>query len=114
MNDSHGHAAGDELLKAVAAAIRGSVRDADTVARVGGDEFTVILSDMARREDAATVARKIDAALSAPIPLGNGGPSVEIGISIGIALYPADAGDADALVKAADSAMYSAKQSETR
>jgi diguanylate cyclase (GGDEF)-like protein/PAS domain S-box-containing protein len=110
VNDALGHTAGDELLKAVATRIRHQVRESDTVARVGGDEFTVILLDVARREDAETVARKIIAALAAPFQLGSQKQSVGIGTSIGIALYPADARDADALVKAADAAMYSAKQ----
>ena len=80
------------------------------MARVGGDEFTVILRDIARREEAETVARKIIVAVAAPFQLGSQKQSVDIGISIGIAVYPTDARDADALVKAADAAMYSAKQ----
>jgi diguanylate cyclase (GGDEF)-like protein len=80
------------------------------VARIGGDEFAVILPDIARREEAETVARKIIAALAAPFQLGSQKHSVDIGTSIGIALYPADARDADGLVKAADAAMYKAKQ----
>jgi len=110
VNDTLGHTAGDELLQAAAARIRHQVRESDTVARVGGDEFIVILPDIARREEAETVAKKIIAALAAPFQLVNQKQSVDIGISIGIAAYPADAGDADALVKAADAAMYSAKQ----
>jgi len=110
VNDSLGHTAGDELLQGVAARIRQQVRESDTVARVGGDEFTVILPDIARREEAETVAKKIIAALAAPFQLGSQKQSIDIGTSIGIALYPADALDADALVKAADAAMYSAKQ----
>jgi diguanylate cyclase (GGDEF)-like protein/PAS domain S-box-containing protein len=110
VNDTLGHAVGDELLQDVAARIRHQIRESDTVARVGGDEFTVILPDIARREDAETVAKKIIAALDAPFQLGSQKQSVDIGTSIGIALYPADAQDADALVKAADAAMYSAKQ----
>ena len=110
VNDTLGHDAGDELLKDVAERIRREVRESDTVARVGGDEFTVILPDIARREDAETVARKIIAALAAPFQLGIQKQSVEIGTSIGIARYPADAQDADALVKAADAAMYGAKK----
>ena len=110
VNDTLGHTAGDELLKGVAARIRHQVRESDTVARVGGDEFTVILPDIARREDAETVAKKIIAALATPFQLGSQKQSVDIGTSIGIAVYPADARDADALVKAADAAMYSAKQ----
>ena len=110
VNDTLGHGAGDALLQGVAERIRHQVRESDTVARVGGDEFTVILPDIARREEAATVAGKIIAALGAPFQLGAQWPDVEIGTSIGIAVYPTDGGDADALVKAADTAMYSAKQ----
>jgi diguanylate cyclase (GGDEF)-like protein len=80
------------------------------LARVGGDEFAVILPDITRREEAETVARKIIAAIAAPFQLGSHKQSVDIGTSIGIALYPADAQDADELVRAADAAMYSAKQ----
>ncbi len=110
VNDTLGHAAGDALLQAVAARIRGEVRESDTVARIGGDEFAVILPDIAGREEAQTVARKIIAALAPPFRLASQGPIAEIGTSIGIALYPADGLDADALVKAADAAMYGAKQ----
>ena len=110
VNDTLGHAAGDELLKGVATRLQCQVRASDTVARVGGDEFTVILHEIARREDAEIVARKIIAALGPPFQLGRPARSVDIGASIGIALYPADAQDADALVTAADTAMYGAKE----
>ena len=110
VNDALGHAAGDELLKAVATRIRCQVRESDTVARVGGDEFIVMLRDIARRGDADTVARKIIAALTAPFQLGSQKQNVDVGASVGISVYPADGRDADALVKAADAAMYSAKQ----
>ena len=110
VNDTLGHTAGDEVLQAVAARIRSEVRESDTVARVGGDEFAVILPDIARREEAETVARKIIAALVAPFQLDSQKQSIDIEASIGIALYPSDAQDADALIKAADAAMYGAKQ----
>ena len=110
VNDTLGHTAGDELLRGVATRIRHEVRESDTVARVGGDEFTVILPDISRREEAETVARKIIAALAVPFKLGSQQQSVDIGSSIGIAVYPADARDAEALVMAADAAMYSAKE----
>jgi len=110
VNDSMGHTAGDELLQAVAARVRHQVRASDTLARVGGDEFTVILPDIAARDEAAIVARKIIAALGVPFRLGPQSLSVEIGASIGIAVYPADGRDADTLVNAADAAMYQAKQ----
>ena len=113
VNDTAGHTAGDELLQAVAARIRREVRESDTVARVGGDEFTVILPGITRREEAETVARKIIAALVAPFQLDSQTQSVDIGTSIGIALYPSDAQDADALIKAADAAMYGAKQARS-
>jgi diguanylate cyclase (GGDEF)-like protein/PAS domain S-box-containing protein len=110
VNDSLGHSAGDELLKEVAARIRRQVRESDTVARVGGDEFTVILPDVSSRDKEEAVARKITAALAEPFRLGDQMRSTMIGISIGVSVYPADAADADALIKAADAAMYRAKQ----
>ena len=113
VNDTLGHAAGDALLQAVAARIRSEVRESDTVARIGGDEFAVILPDIAGREEAQTVAGKIIAALVPPFRLASQGPVAEIGTSIGIALYPADGLDADALVKAGDVGMYHAKQAGT-
>ena len=110
VNDTLGHAIGDELLKGVAARLRQQVRESDTVARVGGDEFTVILPDIDKGEEAEIVAKKIIAALGAPFELGAQRLAVKIGTSIGIAVYPVDGEDADALVKAADAAMYNAKQ----
>lgn len=109
VNDTLGHAAGDELLMEVGRRIRGQVRESDTVARVGGDEFTVILPGLAGGGRAEVVARKIIAALEAPFEFEGGGRSVSIGASVGIALYPADGHDAASLVKAADAAMYRAK-----
>jgi diguanylate cyclase (GGDEF)-like protein/PAS domain S-box-containing protein len=109
VNDALGHAAGDELLKEVGARIRRQIRESDTVARIGGDEFTVILADIAGRGEAEIVAGKITAALAVPFELGNRRKSIDIGASIGIAIYPADARSAEALVKVADAAMYSAK-----
>jgi diguanylate cyclase (GGDEF)-like protein/PAS domain S-box-containing protein len=113
VNDELGHAAGDELLKAVAGRITGEVREADTVARVGGDEFTVILLGVTKRDDARIVATKIAAALGTPFTIGSPAHAVGIGASIGIALYPRDAADAHGLVKAADTDMYIAKQAGT-
>lgn len=110
VNDSFGHAIGDELLQGVASRIRTEVRESDTVARVGGDEFVVILPNIASRKVAETVAQKIITAIAMPFQLGSQKEPVEIGVSIGIAIYPADANDADALIKAADRAMYKAKQ----
>jgi diguanylate cyclase (GGDEF)-like protein/PAS domain S-box-containing protein len=111
VNDTRGHAVGDELLQAVALRIGALVRESDTVARVGGDEFAVILEGTSRHEEADVVAAKIAEALAVPFELGGCGLRVEIGASIGVALYPADGAGAEALVKAADAAMYGAKQS---
>jgi len=111
VNDTLGHTAGDQLLKGVAARLRHLLRESDTLSRVGGDEFIVILPDIAGREVAETVVRKVVSALAAPFLLGDPKHSIEIGASIGISVYPADGNSADALVKAADNAMYTAKQS---
>jgi len=110
VNDTFGHAAGDELLKAVAGRIRRQVRDSDTVARLGGDEFAVVLLDVRGRPQAQAVAAKIVAALAEPMDLGSASQGAGIGASIGIAIFPADAGDADSIVAAADAAMYEVKQ----
>jgi diguanylate cyclase (GGDEF)-like protein/PAS domain S-box-containing protein len=109
VNDTLGHAAGDELLMEVGRRIRGQVRESDTVARVGGDEFTVILPRLVGGRTAEVVARKILAALEAPFELECGSRSVSIGASVGIALYPADGHDVASLVRAADAAMYRSK-----
>jgi diguanylate cyclase (GGDEF)-like protein len=86
------------------------VRETDTVARLGGDEFAVILPAISRREEAERIAAKIGAALAARFHLVGGAQRVNIGSSIGIALFPADAGDADALVMVADVAMFKEKR----
>ncbi len=110
VNDTLGHGAGDELLKAVADRIRARLRDSDTVARLGGDEFIAILPKIVNHADVAKVARKLLGALSAPFPLAGAGREISIGASIGVAVFPADAEDMDPLIKAADAAMYEAKQ----
>src|SRR5260370_29054855 len=108
INDTLGHTAGDELLLESARRLRSCVRDDDTVARLGGDEFTIILSDLRLPEDAAAVAAKILTAVQQP--LTSPGMAVDVSASIGIALYPIDGADIDALLRNADSAMYRAKQ----
>jgi len=109
VNDTQGHAAGDELLKETAKRLQSAVRDGDTVARISGDEFTVILSDLARPDDAAIVAQKIIDRLASPVEIN--GQEMVVTASIGIATFPADGDDAETLLGAADAAMYRAKQS---
>ena len=113
VNDALGHKAGDEVLRIAAARIRQTLRDSDTVARIGGDEFTVLLPRIAGRDDAAEVAEKIVHAMAAPFqltdPHGNM-RELSVGCSIGIAIYPDNADSPDRLVVAADAAMYAAKR----
>ena len=108
VNDLHGHACGDRLLQQVAARIGAAVRDTDTVARIGGDEFVVLLEDVASAADADAVAGKIHAALALPFDLGDG-IRLSVGASIGSAHYPGQADAIDSLLDAADAAMYAAK-----
>jgi diguanylate cyclase (GGDEF)-like protein/PAS domain S-box-containing protein len=108
VNDTQGHAAGDELLKETARRLQAAVRDGDTVARISGDEFAVIVSDLARADDAALVAQKILERLAAPFHIQ--GQEAVVTASIGIATFPADGDNAEALLGAADAAMYRAKQ----
>jgi diguanylate cyclase (GGDEF)-like protein/PAS domain S-box-containing protein len=107
INDSLGHAAGDQLLQEVGRRLRASIRDADTAARLGGDEFLVVMSDLAHPEDAARLAAKLLALLAEPVDIG--GRPVTVSASIGVAVYPQDGADRGTLMMAADSAMYAAK-----
>ncbi|MFM7507877.1 MAG: putative bifunctional diguanylate cyclase/phosphodiesterase [Rubrivivax sp.] len=110
VNDSIGHAGGDLLLKAAADRIRRALRSGDLAFRMGGDEFTVIMPLIEGPDCAAAVARRIIAAVSAPCRIY--GHEVNIGATIGIAVFPADGSSADELVRNADAAMYSSKQAE--
>ena len=107
VNDRFGHTVGDGLLQEVAERLKASVRESDTVARIGGDEFTIVLEGAQRVEDAGHVATKILRALEAPFDVD--GHTLHVTASIGIAIYPVDGEDADALLRDADIAMYSAK-----
>ncbi|BFU44547.1 putative bifunctional diguanylate cyclase/phosphodiesterase [Krasilnikovia sp. MM14-A1004] len=106
VNDSLGHAAGDELLIRVAARIRETVREHDTVARFGGDEFAVLVQSISATRDAEAVARRIVAAIGEPVTVD--GRDLHVGASIGLA-SGADADDTDQLLRNADLAMYKAK-----
>lgn len=107
VNDSFGHDVGDELLKAIAHRLQQCVRDSDTIARIGGDEFTLIMENVQQLDHVTAVAEKILAAMSEPFVIGE--HECRIGASIGISLYPDDSRDLDDLIKKADTAMYLAK-----
>lgn len=107
VNDTLGHAAGDELLVAVAACLRDKLRAIDTVARVGGDEFVVLLEDLAEPQKAAVVARSLIARLGQSAASCDG--RVSVGASIGISLFPSEACDAEGAMRHADVALYRAK-----
>jgi diguanylate cyclase (GGDEF)-like protein len=109
VNDILGHAVGDLVLKELATRLRGALREEDTLARIGGDEFTVILEEVTRREDSVRVAERLLAAVTPPLEVE--GQEVVVGASVGIAMSPDDGADAATLVKNADMAMYRAKQS---
>lgn len=108
INDTLGHGVGDQLLKAVAARLRGAVREYDLVARLGGDEFVVLLSEVPSEDFVAQLAGKLVQGLSAVYP-NLDGHDVETSPSVGIALYPRDGQQLDALLLHADQAMYSVK-----
>jgi diguanylate cyclase (GGDEF)-like protein/PAS domain S-box-containing protein len=107
INDSLGHAVGDQLLQTVARRLLSCVRNSDTVSRQGGDEFVVVLAGIARSKDAAACADKILIAMDAPLQIGE--HELQMTVSIGVAIFPDDAADADSLLKCADLAMYQAK-----
>lgn len=107
VNDQYGHAVGDQLLTAVAERLRGAVRQSDTVARVGGDEFVTVATGIESREGASALARKLIDSLAAPFVVR--GKRLVIGASVGIAMFPSDGADGDTLINNADLAMYRAK-----
>lgn len=108
INDTLGHEAGDQLLIEVATRLRGCVRESDTVARLGGDEFVVLMPELGDESAAATVARKILAAVARPFTLV--GHEVCVTASVGICIYPRDGLDEQTLTMNADIAMYQAKK----
>lgn len=109
VNDELGHEAGDELLKEVAQRLRSHLRENDTVARIGGDEFVVVLEDLTGAEGGAWVARAIVERMQQPFVL-MGQHHVHIGCSVGIALYPQHGLDGETLLRHADAALYEAKR----
>ena len=109
INDSLGHIIGDRLLQSVAERLSHCVRDTDTICRQGGDEFLIVLSDLADEDVPARIADKILRRLSEPFEID--GHELGTSFSIGIAVYPGDGRDSDVLMKNADTAMYHAKES---
>ena len=112
VNDTHGHSAGDEVLKQVGQRLNTVTRGMDTAARLGGDEFVVILTDIRNRENAERVAEKIIGELSVPYELA--GKTISISASIGASLYPGDKKMGTDLLRTADEAMYQAKREGKR
>ncbi len=108
INDSLGHSIGDTLLQSVAGRLRACVRHSDTVSRQGGDEFVILMQEDKYEEDAGMPAQEILAAMALPHTIA--GHELHVTTSIGISVYPADAKDAEALIKNADTAMYHAKE----
>lgn len=109
VNDVQGHEVGDYVLRKMANRLRQTVREVDTVARIGGDEFTVIVTGVHSPQAAYPVAEKLLHALAEPLRLSNG-REIRLGASIGLALYPADAQTSDELLRRADQAMYRVKR----
>jgi diguanylate cyclase (GGDEF)-like protein len=107
VNDSLGHAAGDALLKQVAQRLKNRIRESDTLARIGGDEFAVIMPEVKSCDAVVQVANELVASLQVPFYLPQG--TAQISASVGVALYPDHAETVEALMQCADMSMYSAK-----
>lgn len=107
INDEEGHRVGDQVLKAIAKRLRTGLRDTDTVARIGGDEFAIVLPDLTSATAAIHIAEKMQNRVDTPLKLGDG--VFDLHSSFGIAIYPTDTLDADSLLQYADFAMYEAK-----
>ena len=108
INDSHGHAVGDELLISIAQRMKLALREGDTLARMGGDEFVALMVDLEHGLDCSPVLERLLHAAAAPVWVGE--TTLQVSASIGVTLYPQDASDADLLLRHADQAMYLAKQ----
>lgn len=108
INDTSGHAVGDAALQLAARRLESAVRDSDSVGRHGGDEFVVLLADVAQRSDVAQIAMKMLSALSAPSGLGD--RDLPLSASLGIAIFPEDGEDPVTLIARADAAMYRSKK----
>jgi len=109
VNDNHGHEVGDELLIAVAQRMKAALREGDTIARIGGDEFVAVLGELELQQDCEPVLARLLRAASSEVEVG--ALTLRVSASIGVTLYPQDGVDADLLMRHADQAMYLAKQS---
>ena len=107
INDTHGHMAGDKILESVAERLSGLVRSSDTVARYGGDEFTLIMPSLSCESDALVIVKKIISVFDSPFHIEK--TSINVTSSVGVAIYPAHGTNADTLMNKADNAMYRAK-----
>ncbi len=112
VNDSRGHEAGDEVLRVIAGRLTATVRESDTVSRIGGDEFVIVTDGLSGAGDSVSIAQKLGDTVARPIDLADG--RVEVGSSIGVAVYPIDGRDRETLVANADNAMYMAKKVYSR
>jgi diguanylate cyclase (GGDEF)-like protein len=108
VNDTYGHQSGDELLIAIARRMSAAVREADSLARIGGDEFVAVLEDLENPEDFVPIVLRLLQAASEPVRVREN--IVHVSVSIGVALFPIHAEDGDMLVRQADQAMYAAKE----
>jgi diguanylate cyclase (GGDEF)-like protein len=108
VNDAHGHAYGDQLLKIISRRLQNSLRKSDTAARMGGDEFALINEGITDLEGIKLIAHKVLQAVSIPMEIE--GQSIQLTASIGISVYTSNADDATSLLRQADIAMYKAKQ----
>ncbi len=112
VNDQWGHAAGDALLRDFAQRIQQALRDTDFIGRLGGDEFVLVLENLTQQADLDTVLSRLHEVVQAPFDLPDG-QRASVGLSLGLALYPQDAADADALIRAADAALYACKSNKS-
>lgn len=108
VNDLHGHNTGDDLLIVLAQRMKAALREGDTLARIGGDEFIAVLADLEHTQDCAPVLSRLLQAASAPVMLGKA--ALQVSASIGVTVYPQDAAEPEQLMRHADQAMYQAKQ----
>lgn len=115
VNDTHGHDAGDSVLRTIATRLKEGTRSDDTVSRFGGDEFLYLLMEIRDEQNAASIAKKIIAAIQAPCDVSIGDRTVRltVEVSVGIAVFPTGGETVDALIKSADTAMYQAKRTKS-